>query len=64
MSSLACKFEFYRPEHNEKGRPMELNLTHGVQRVDNKWGHFTSAVMVIKMSKMDILYFLVMTAKN
>ena len=43
---------------------MELNLTHGVQRVDNKWGHFTSAVMVIKMSKMDILYFLVMTAKN
>lgn len=43
---------------------MELNLTHGGQRVDKKWGHFASAVMVIKMSKMDILYFLVMTAKN
>ena len=64
MSSLACRFEFYRPEHNEKGRPMKLNLTHGGQRVDKKWGHFTSAVMVIKISKMDILYFLVMTAKN
>ena len=26
MLSLVCKCVFYRPEHNAKGRPMELNL--------------------------------------
>ena len=26
VSSLACKSVFYRPEHNVKGRPMELNF--------------------------------------
>ena len=26
MSSLACRCVFYRPEHNAKGEPMELNF--------------------------------------
>ena len=41
VSSLAYKFEFYRPEQNEKGGPMEWNLTHGSQSVDKKWGHLS-----------------------
>ena len=51
VSSLACKSVFYRPEHNVKGRPMELNF-EGLempkgnipmgrgQKVDNKIGSF------------------------
>ena len=26
VSSLACKYLFYRPEHNENEDPMELNF--------------------------------------
>ena len=26
VSSLACKYLFYRPEHNAKGDPKELNF--------------------------------------
>ena len=28
VSSLTCKCEFYRPELNEKGGPMELNFEY------------------------------------
>ena len=51
MSSLACKCVFYRPEHNAKGVPMEMNFedlemqklnkpTDITQRVNEKMGSF------------------------
>ena len=51
VSSLACKCVFYRPEHNAKGVPMEMNFedlemqklnkpTDITQRVNEKMGSF------------------------
>ena len=51
VSSLQSKFVFYRPEHNAKEDPMELNFkgleiqkwnipTDRAQRVDEKMGLF------------------------
>ena len=54
MSSLACKCVFYKPEHvMQRGNTMEIDFkclemqqwnmpTHGAQRVDEKWGYFSS----------------------
>ena len=60
LSSFACKCVFYRPEHNARGDPMELNFgdLDRAQRLNEKnWFicHvilFTPRVMVIKMSIM------------
>ena len=52
MSSLACKYVFYRPEHNAEG------ASHGTE-------FYKFRIMVIKMSKMArFSYFLLTTAKN
>ena len=78
-SSLACKYVFYRSEHNAKEGETQWNWILKVL----KWGHqrakqvdgkneviylviiFISQVMVINMSKMAyFLYFLLMPAKN
>ena len=68
VSSLACKYVFYRPEYNAKGGSHELNFDglkmqkwnipmDRAQRVDEKNGviclvMFTPGFIVIKMSKM------------
>ena len=57
MSSLACKFVFYRPEQNAKGDLMELNFkvlemqkwnipTDRAQRVDEKNGVVCLIIML------------------
>ena len=53
VSSLASKCVFYRPEHNAKGEPVELNFeglemqkwntsADRARRVDLKMGHLSS----------------------
>ena len=67
--SLACKYVFYRPEHNAKERPhwgefwrfgnVKMKNTNKAQRADEKDGViclviiFTPRVMASKMPKMD-----------
>ena len=74
LSSLAWKYLFYKPEHKQRGHPMELNLegletkkwnkpTDRAQRVDKKNGvnflvMFTHGVTVIKISKCAIFCIL------
>ena len=66
VSPLACKRAFYRPEHNGKQRPKELNFT--VIKI-RKWN-----IPTVRAQRVDFtpnvtnesffLYFLLMTAEN
>ena len=68
VSSLACKCVFYRPEHNAKGVPMEMNFedlemqklkkpTDITQRVNEKMGSFVQKLWSLKCQKLLIFCF-------
>ena len=61
VSSLACICVLYRPEHNAKGDPMDINFK-GLET--KKLKRLIPGVMVIKMPKMTHFLYFLMTAKN
>ena len=60
-SSLACICILYRPEHNAKGDPMDINFK-GLET--KKLKRLTPEDTVIKMPKMTHFSYFLMTAKN
>ena len=61
VSSLACICVLYRPEHNAKGDPMDINFK-GFET--KKLKRLIPGGMVIKMPKMTHFLYFLMTEKN